>query len=88
MVSKNWDRFGFHPDQEQLVEDGFYRISKPIVNSVISQLWTQVISRMPYTTVSNMKMHLQSNIQPSSKPMNVSMQLRVKYRFPSAAEDQ
>lgn len=22
VVSKNWDRFGFHPDQEQLVEDG------------------------------------------------------------------
>jgi hypothetical protein len=86
VVSKNWDRFGFHPDQEQLVEDGFYRISKPIVNSVISQLWTQVISRMPYTTVSNMKMHLQSNIAPSSKPLNVSMQLRVKYRFPSVVD--
>lgn len=22
VVSKNWERFGFHPDQEQLVEDG------------------------------------------------------------------
>jgi len=85
VVSKNWDRFGFHPDQEQLVEDGFYRISKPIVNSVISQLWTHVISKLPYTTVSNMKLHLQSNIQPSSKPMNVSMQLRVKYRYPTVA---
>ena len=77
-------QFGFHPEQENLLEGSFYRVSKNIVDSVASQLMTNVVTRLPFTGVSNLQMHLQSsNIEPSqSQEHNVSLQLKVDYRYP------
>lgn len=86
MISRNWDRFGFHPEQEQKVEGEFYRIDKPIVQSVVNQLYDNVICKLPFTDVSKLQIHLQSPVKPSNSNLHqVSMQLKVKYRFPMAA---
>lgn len=84
VISRNWDRFGFHPEQENLLEGSFYRVSKKIVDKVVDQLFTNVVNRLPFTGVSGLKVHLQSsNIQPSqSQQHNVSLQLKVDYRYP------
>ena len=62
------------------------RIDKPIVNSVIDQLYENVIAKLPWTDLSNLKLRLQSNgLKPSnSNQHNVSVQLQVKYRYPMA----
>lgn len=84
---QRWEfRFGFHPEQEQKVEGEFYRIDKPIVQSVVNQLYDNVICKLPFTDVSRLKIHLQSQVKPSnSNTHQVSMQLKVKYRYPMAA---
>lgn len=81
--SKNWDRFGFSPQSEEKVEGSFYRIDKPIVQSVVNQLYDNVIARLPFTSLNNLKLHLQSNVEPSnSATHNCSMQLKINYRYP------
>ena len=81
--SKNWDRFGFSPQSEEKVEGSFYRIDKPIVQSVVNQLYDNVIARLPFTSLDNLKLHLQSNVAPSnSVTHNCSMQLKINYRYP------
>jgi hypothetical protein len=81
--SKNWDRFGFSPQSEEKVEGSFYRIDKPIVQSVVNQLYDNVIARLPFTSLDNLKLHLQSNVEPSnSVAHNCSMQLKINYRYP------
>ena len=77
--------------QEEMVEGSFYRIEKPIVQSVVDSLYSNVIARLPFTDISatGLKLHLQSNVAPSNSKMhNVSMQLKVSYRYPqtTAAE--
>ncbi len=86
VISRNWDRFGFHPEQEKLLEGSFYRVSKKIVDKVTDQLLTNVVNRLPFTGVSNLKVHLQSsNLEPSQSQLhNVSMQLKVDYRYPQS----
>ena len=69
-----------------MVEDNFFRIEKPIVDSVVESLYSNVIARLPFSDVNNLKLHLQSNVSPSnSTTHNVSMQLRVSYRYPQAS---
>lgn len=83
VISKNWDRFGFSPQSEEKVEGSFYRIDKPIVQSVVNQLYDNVIARLPFTSLDNLKLHLQSNVEPSnSVTHNCSMQLKINYRYP------
>jgi len=83
VISKNWDRFGFSPQNEEKVEGSFYRIDKPIVQSVVNQLYDNVIARLPFTSLDNLKLHLQSNVEPSnSVSHNCSMQLKINYRYP------
>jgi len=86
VISRNWDRFGFHPEQENLLEGSFYRVSKKIVDKVTDQLLTNVVNRLPFTSLSDLKVHLQSsNIEPSqSQHHNVSVQLKVDYRYPQS----
>lgn len=71
-----------------MVEGNFYRISKPIVNSVVKQLYENVIAKLPYTKINRLKLHLQSNVQPSSARHQVSMQLKVSYRYPNVSSEQ
>ena len=57
------------------------------MTSVIDQLYENVIAKLPWTDLSNLKLHLQSNgLKPSnSNQHNVSLQLQVKYRYPMMA---
>lgn len=89
VINKNWERFGVHMAQEEKIENGqFYRVDKSIVDSVVDQLYTNVIAKLPFSDVSNLKLHLQSNVAPSnSNTHQVSLQLKVNYRYPMAAAE-
>lgn len=53
---------------------------------MVESLYSNVIARLPFSNVNNLKLHLQSNIAPSnSNTHNVSMQLKVSYRYPQAS---
>ena len=75
--------FSISPQSEEKVEGSFYRIDKPIVQSVVQQLYDNVIARLPFTSLDKLKLHLQSNVEPSnSVTHNCSMQLKINYRYP------
>lgn len=67
------------------MEGSFYRVDKSIVDSVVDQLYENVVAKLPFSDLSNLKLHLQSGVTPSnSNTHQVSMQLQVKYRYPMA----
>lgn len=71
------------------MEGSFYRVDKSIVDSVVDQLYENVVARLPFSDLSNLKLHLQSGVTPSnSNTHQVSMQLQVKYRYPMAQAEQ
>ena len=53
------------------------------MQSVVNQLYDNVIARLPFTSLDSLKLHLQSNVEPSnSVTHNCSMQLKINYRYP------
>ena len=65
------------------LQGSFYRIDKPIVQSVVNQLYDNVIARLPFTSLDKLKLHVQSNVEPSNSVMhNCSMQFKINYRYP------
>ena len=56
------------------------------MQSVITQLYDNVIARLPFSSLDELKLHMQSNVAPSNSTTHkVSMQLKVNYRYPMLA---
>ena len=83
IIEKNWDKLQVNLEHEKVLENGYLKLSAPLVKSVIEQLYTSVISRIPYTDVSNLSVRLQSNVEGNDK-YDVCAELLVSYRYPRA----
>lgn len=81
IINQNWDKLGVNLAQEATKEGRYLKLSKPMVKSIIDQLYSTVIQKIPYTDVSNLGLRLQSNVDGSDK-YDVCAELLVSYRFP------
>ena len=50
IIQKNWELLGINADAEVKRENQYVKVSKNVVNSVIKQLYEQVIMQIPYTS--------------------------------------
>ena len=57
------------------------KINKTVVDNCINQLYSNVISQIPYTNLSDLGARFQANTEGSSV-YKVVCEMEIKYRFP------
>ena len=82
VISRNWEMLGMSLDQESAREGTYVKIQKDIVNNVISQLYENIISQIPYTEFDNLSVKFQSNSPSKSEELKLVAELLVEYKFP------
>jgi len=81
IIRNNWEQLGINLHDESMKEGEFLKINKTVVDNCINQLYQNVISRIPYTSLANLGARFQSNTE-GSTPYKVVAELEIKYRFP------
>lgn len=81
IVKNNWEQLGINLEQEAVREGQYVKISKTIVDNCISQLYSNVISQIPFTSFSDLGARFQANTQ-GADMYKVVCEMEVKYRFP------
>jgi len=81
IIRNNWESLGVNLNDESMKEGEFLKINKQMVDNCIQQLYSSVISQIPYTSLSNLGARFQANTQ-GSQSYKVVAELEVKYRFP------
>jgi len=88
VVAQNWDTLGINPGEELLHENRYVKVAGPVVDSVIKQLETTILTQMPFTNLSA------ASFKFSTKPLRewknasadktykVMCELKVSYMFP------
>jgi len=69
-------------DQETSREGSYVKVQKDIVNNVINQLYTNIISQIPYTAFDDLQVRFQSNQPSKQQDYKVVAELLVEYKFP------
>ena len=82
VINRNWEMLGMSLDQESAREGSYVKIQKDIVNNVISQLYENIISQIPYTEFDNLSVKFQSNQPSKSEELKLVAELLVEYKFP------
>ena len=81
IIRNNWESLGVNLNDESMKEGEFLKINKQMVDNCIQQLYSSVISQIPYTSLSNLGARFQSNTE-GSQSYKVVAEIEVKYRFP------
>ena len=81
IVSANWDRLGIEPEHEAVQEGRWVKLSSEVVNQCIDQLQSNVISKMPLTSFSNLGARFSANVSEGSE-YKVVAEVQIKYKFP------
>lgn len=81
IVRNNWESLGINLDTETAREGEYMKISSKIVDQCINQLYSNVISQIPYTSFSNLGARFVANTEGSGM-YKVVCEMQVKYRFP------
>tara|TARA_B110000008_G_C16977988_1_gene566947 strand:+ start:8154 stop:9140 length:987 start_codon:yes stop_codon:yes gene_type:complete len=84
IVQRNWELLGIPLDQELPREGRYYRIDSKVCDRVISELYDNVISKIPFTKWENMGAVFSSDHidETSDKEYNISVELRVSFSYP------
>ena len=84
IVKRNWELLGIPLDQEMPREGRYYRIDSKVCDRVISELYDNVISKIPFTKWDNMGAVFSSDHidETSDKDFNISVELRVSFSYP------
>lgn len=82
VINRNWEMLGMNLDQEASREGTYVKVQKDIVNNVISQLYENIISQIPYTEFDNLSVKFQSNTPSKSDELKLVAELLVEYKFP------
>ena len=82
VINRNWEMLGMNLDQEASREGSYVKVQKDIVNNVISQLYENIISQIPYTEFDNLSVKFQSNAPSKSDELKLVAELLVEYKFP------
>lgn len=81
IIRNNWEQLGVNLQTEAVREGEFMKVSKNIVDNCINQLYSNVISQIPYTNFSGLGARFQANTEGASV-YKVVCEMEVKYRFP------
>lgn len=81
IIRNNWESLGVNLNDESMKEGEFLKINKQMVDNCIQQLYSSVISQIPYTSLSNLGARFQSNTE-GSQSYKVVAELSIRYRFP------
>lgn len=81
IVSANWDRLGIEPEHEAVQEGRWVKLSSEVVNQCIDQLQSNVISKMPLTSFSNLGARFSANVSTDGE-YKVVAEMSIKYKFP------
>ena len=82
VINRNWEMLGMSLDNEREREGSYVKVQKDIVNNVISQLYENIISQIPYTEFENLNVKFQSNEPTKSDNLKLVAELLVEYKFP------
>ncbi len=81
IIRNNWEQLGVNLESEAVREGEFMKVSNNIVDNCIKQLYSNVISQIPYTNFSDLGARFQANTE-GSNTFKVVCEMEVKYRFP------
>lgn len=82
IIQKNWELLGINAEAEVKRENQYVKVSKNVVNSVIKQLYEQVIMQIPYTSFDNLSARFQANNVPEGN-YKVMCEFFVQYKYPA-----
>ena len=82
VINRNWEMLAMNLDQEASREGTYVKVQKDIVNNVISQLYENIISQIPYTEFDNLSVKFQSNAPSKNEELKLVAELLVEYKFP------
>jgi len=81
IIKNNWESLGINLNDESMKEGEFLKINKTVVDNCINQLYSTVISQIPYTSLSNLGARFQANTE-GNTPYKVVAELEIRYKFP------
>ena len=81
IIRNNWEQLGINLQDETMREGEFMKINKTVVDNCINQLYSNVISQIPYTNLTDLGARFQANTE-GSNVYKVVCEMEVKYRFP------
>ncbi len=81
IIKNNWESLGINLNDESMKEGEFLKINKTVVDNCINQLYSSVISQIPYTSLSNLGARFQANTE-GNTPYKVVAELEIRYKFP------
>lgn len=85
VISSNWDALGVSADLETRRENEYYKLDAGIVDDVVSQLRTEVLSQMPFSDFNKLQLQYKSSMSPHAEPTDkfaVCAEYKVQYAFP------
>lgn len=80
IIKNNWESLGINLNDESMKEGEFLKVNKTVVDNCINQLYSSVISQIPYTSLSNLGARFQANTE-GSKPYKVVAEFELRYKF-------
>lgn len=86
VIRNNWESLGINADLETKRENKYLKIDSGIVNDVIAQLKSQVLSQMPFTNFKELQLNykgvLSSRAHAEDK-FNICAEFNINYMFPT-----
>jgi len=82
VLAKNWESLGMNPAAEERHEDKYIKVGADVVDSCISQLYNNVISKIDYTNLNSLRVRMQSNNEEGGSNMyKVCGEFNVEYKI-------
>jgi hypothetical protein len=86
VIRNNWESLGINADLESKRENKYIKVDADVVNDVVEQLKTQVLSKMPFTNFKDLKLRYNSTTSPhveDTDKFQVCAEFSIKYMFPN-----
>ena len=85
VIQRNWEMLGLNMDNEMKRENQYVKVSKNVVNQVITQLYEQVIEQIPFTRFDSLSARFQAN-NVEEGDYKVMCEFLVQYKYPAVSD--
>jgi len=85
VIQRNWEMLGINTEAETKRENQYVKVSKSVVNSVIKQLYEQVIQQIPYTSFEDLSARFQANDVEDGN-YKVMCEFLIQYKYPAISD--
>ena len=85
VIQRNWEMLGINTEAETKRENQYVKVSKSVVNSVIKQLYEQVIQQIPYTSFEDLSARFQVNDVEDGN-YKVMCEFLIQYKYPAISD--